>query len=43
MATLAGQPLYAACGFLPVEEVEDTSTGIAVPVVRMRKTIEAVA
>ena len=42
MATLAGRPLYAACGFLPVEEIEDTSTGIAVPVVRMRKTIEAI-
>ena len=40
MATLAGQPLYTAYGFRPVEEVEDTSTGIAIPVVRMRKAIE---
>jgi GNAT superfamily N-acetyltransferase len=39
MATLAGQPLYAAYGFVPVEEVEDTSTGIAIPIVRMRKPI----
>jgi GNAT superfamily N-acetyltransferase len=39
MATLAGQPLYAAYGFRPVEEVEDTSTGIAIPIVRMRKPI----
>jgi len=40
MATLAGQPLYTAYGFRPVEEVEDTSTGVAIPVVRMRKAIE---
>ncbi len=39
MATLAGQPLYEAYGFRPVEEVEDTSTGIVIPIVRMRKAI----
>ena len=40
MATLAGQPLYTAYGFRPVEEVEDTSTGISIPIVRMRKPID---
>jgi GNAT superfamily N-acetyltransferase len=36
MATLSGQPLYRAFGFMPVEEVSDASGGAAVPIVRMR-------
>jgi GNAT superfamily N-acetyltransferase len=39
MATLAGRPLYAACGFTPVEQVEDSRGGVAVPLVRMRKPV----
>ncbi|TNE64398.1 MAG: GNAT family N-acetyltransferase [Alphaproteobacteria bacterium] len=38
MATLAGQPLYTVCGYVPVETVDNpTSTGVSVPLVRMRK------
>jgi GNAT superfamily N-acetyltransferase len=36
MATLAGQPLYRAYGFVPVEELSDASGGAAVPIIRMR-------
>ncbi len=39
MATMAGRPLYAAYGFEPVEEVTDTSTGVAIPLVRMAKPV----
>jgi hypothetical protein len=39
MATLAGQPLYEAAGFTPVEHLSDASGGSAVPLVRMRKAI----
>jgi GNAT superfamily N-acetyltransferase len=39
MATMAGVPLYAAYGFEPVEHVEDTSTGIAIPLIRMSKPV----
>jgi GNAT superfamily N-acetyltransferase len=40
MATLAGQPLYAAYGFELVEHVEDTSTGTTIPLVRMTKPVD---
>ena len=39
MATLAGEPLYRACGFTAVEEVLDDRGGAAVPLLRMRKTL----
>ncbi|MGA0604588.1 GNAT family N-acetyltransferase [Phenylobacterium sp. VNQ135] len=39
MATLSGQPLYAAAGFEPVEQISDDRGGVAVPLVRMRKAI----
>jgi GNAT superfamily N-acetyltransferase len=39
MATLAGEPLYLACGFEPVERVVDASNGVAIPLVRMAKPI----
>lgn len=39
MATLSGQPLYAATGFVPIEHVEDPVGGVPVPLVRMRKPI----
>jgi GNAT superfamily N-acetyltransferase len=42
MATLAGEPLYTACGFRPLERVADATLGLAsapVPCVRMGKPI----
>ena len=41
MATLAGRPLYAAAGFVAVEHLSDERGGVAVPLVRMRKSITA--
>jgi GNAT superfamily N-acetyltransferase len=39
-ATLAGEPLYRACGYLPIERIEaPTSSGIAIPILRMGKTL----
>jgi GNAT superfamily N-acetyltransferase len=40
MATLAGEPLYSAYGFVAVEHVDDRSTGTAIPLVRMIKPID---
>jgi GNAT superfamily N-acetyltransferase len=40
MATLAGQPLYAAYGFRPIETVADRSTGTVIPLVRMSKPVD---
>lgn len=37
MATLSGEPLYRACGYAPVERLEDTRGGAPVPLLRMRK------
>ncbi|KQS01751.1 acetyltransferase [Sphingomonas sp. Leaf357] len=40
MATLAGEPLYLACGYAPIERVTRMSAdGPAVPGVRMGKTL----
>ncbi|MFD1613367.1 GNAT family N-acetyltransferase [Sphingomonas tabacisoli] len=39
MATLAGEPLYAAAGYQAVERVTDASGGVPVPLVRMRKPL----
>lgn len=40
MATMAGEPLYRACGYRPVEKVESAPIGeIIVPLVRMEKTL----
>ncbi len=36
-ATLAGEPLYRACGYAVVEHFADTSGGVAVPLIRMAK------
>lgn len=41
MATLSGQPLYAACGYECVETTEAIVDGIGVPLVRMRKDLPA--
>ena len=37
MATLAGEPLYRACGYQPLEPVVERPGGVAVPLVRMGK------
>lgn len=40
MATLAGLPLYKACGYAEIEAVEATSReGVKVPIVRMGKAL----
>jgi GNAT superfamily N-acetyltransferase len=39
MATMAGVPLYRACGYEPVEEISDDRGGVPVPLLRMRKTL----
>jgi GNAT superfamily N-acetyltransferase len=39
MATMAGEPLYRACGYEPLEEVTDDRGGVAVPLLRMRKEL----
>src|SRR5699024_8728085 len=39
MGTLAGQPLYTAYGFVAAEVVEDSRGGVAVPLVRMEKSM----
>jgi GNAT superfamily N-acetyltransferase len=38
-ATMAGVPLYRACGYAPIKAFEDDRGGVAVPLVRMGKTI----
>ena len=38
MATLAGEPLYAACGYHAIERIDSTPVdGVTVPLVRMQK------
>lgn len=39
MATLSGLPLYRAYGFEPIEHIEDSRGGAAVPLVRMGKAV----
>lgn len=39
MATLAGVPLYRACGYEPIEEIVDARGGVGVPLVRMGKAL----
>ncbi|WP_256890402.1 GNAT family N-acetyltransferase [Acidomonas methanolica] len=41
MATLSGERLYASCGFILIEHVETIAGGVAVPLVRMRKTLNS--
>jgi GNAT superfamily N-acetyltransferase len=41
MSTLAGEPLYTAYGFRPLERLHDSTGGVAVPLVRMEKPIDA--
>jgi GNAT superfamily N-acetyltransferase len=39
MATMAGEPLYRACGYRPIERVVDGRGGEPVPLVRMGKDL----
>ncbi len=39
MATLAGEPLYRACGYEPCERILDDRGGVAVPLLRMKKQL----
>lgn len=39
MATLAGEVLYRACGYEPLERILDDRGGVPVPLVRMRKRL----
>lgn len=39
MATMAGEALYRACGYEPVESVEDNRGGASVPLLRMQKRL----
>jgi len=39
MATLAGEPLYRACGYTPIAPMTAESDGIAVPLIRMEKPL----
>ncbi len=36
---MSGEPLYAACGYQPIERFEDDRGGAAVPLVRMGKAL----
>ncbi len=39
MATMAGEPLYRACGYQPLERLSDDRGGAAVPLLRMAKPL----
>lgn len=41
MSTLSGEPLYTAYGFEPLERIVDSTGGVAVPCVRMQKSVRA--
>lgn len=41
VSTLAGEPLYAAYGFTPLERLTDATGGTPVPIVRMAKPVDA--
>ena len=39
MATMAGVPLYRACGYKPLEDIVDDRGGVGVPLLRMGKPL----
>jgi GNAT superfamily N-acetyltransferase len=40
MATMAGEPLYRACGYEALERIEDDRGGVAIPLLRMGKALK---
>ena len=38
-ATLSGQPLYAAAGYVPIRAFEDARGGVPVPLILMQKVV----
>ncbi len=43
MGTMSGEPLYRACGYVPLERIEDARGGAPVPLVRMGKALAPTA
>jgi GNAT superfamily N-acetyltransferase len=43
MSTMAGEPLYRACGYEPVEHLMDDRGGVPVPLLRMAKSLSTAA
>ena len=41
LSTLAGQPLYSACGYQPIEHIQDATGGVPVPLIKMAKNAVA--
>lgn len=39
MATMAGEPLYRACGYLPIEAAKHEENGVVVPLLKMGKVL----
>ena len=39
VATLSGEPLYRACGYVPYENIVDDRGGAGVPLLRMKKSL----
>jgi GNAT superfamily N-acetyltransferase len=39
MATKSGEPLYLACGYVPIEHIQDDRGGAPVPLIRMSKEL----
>jgi GNAT superfamily N-acetyltransferase len=40
-STMSGEPLYTSCGYEPIEWFTDDRGGVAVPLIRMTKTLRA--
>jgi GNAT superfamily N-acetyltransferase len=40
-STMSGEPLYRSCGYEPIERFTDDRGGVAVPLIRMTKTLQA--
>ncbi len=39
MATMAGEPLYRACGYVPIEKAAYAENGVTVPLLKMGKAL----
>jgi hypothetical protein len=40
-STKSGEPLYRSCGYEPIERFTDDRGGVAVPLIRMAKSLRA--